>query len=58
MQAGGGAGGEGVEVALDPSELDLDAATMTARYIPGPIEGRERERERFIFCVCSGMRSR
>ncbi|CAI8042354.1 Splicing factor 3B subunit 2 [Geodia barretti] len=28
----GGGGGEGVEVALDPSELDLDAATMTARY--------------------------
>ena len=28
---GAGAGSEGVEVALDPSELDLDAATMTAR---------------------------
>ena len=23
---------EGVEVALDPSELDFDTATMTARY--------------------------
>ncbi len=26
-----GPGGEGVEVALDPSELDLDTATMSAR---------------------------
>jgi splicing factor 3B subunit 2 len=31
-KAGGGSGTEGVEVALDPSELDLDTAAMTARY--------------------------
>ena len=31
LQTGGGSATEGVEVALDPSELDLDAATMTAR---------------------------
>ena len=28
-----GAVTEGVEVALDPSELDFDTATMTARYV-------------------------
>ena len=25
---------DGIELALDPSELDLDTATMTARYNP------------------------
>lgn len=35
-QVGGGSAAEGVEVALDPSELDLDAATMTARWVATP----------------------
>ena len=37
-QVGGGSAAEGVEVALDPSELDLDAATMTARWVWPPYQ--------------------